>query len=268
MTSLISNNIRALLINKNMSTDDLSIKSNIEVEKLNTIIMGKALPSLEEVKLICDAFEIPLYWLFIPLPNFLDSWHITIEELGEMVRNNPSLRGFMVGYMAENKIRRFFSNHQDISDLYKPDDHDRSSKCDIILNYRGQQFRFEVKSLQTNTVRNTADGLTAKFQCDAYDRRIIELPNGHIVNTTNLKFGDFDIVAVNLFAFTGNWDYAFALNRDLPHATQTRGKNKNAITKDDLKFLIKTSIEITYPLKHPFVSDPFVLMNQLLLDKH
>lgn len=268
MNHIISDNIKLILTENKMNLHTLAERARMDYQLVNDIINSKVIPSVQEVSSIAEALEFPLYWFFLPIPNFLSSWHLTLEELGDMVVNNPSLRGFMVGYMAESKIRSYFLRHPEISNVFKPDDHDRSNKCDIVLTYKNRQFTFEVKSLQTNSVKKTISGLKGTFQCDASDRRIIELPNGHRVNTTNLKFGDFDIVAINLFAFTGNWDYAFALNRDLPMATPGKSKKaENVISDEDLKYLIKSSIKITYPLEPPFVSDPFILMNQLLQDR-
>ena len=267
MKDIISENIKLILAERNINLLTLAGQANLNYNDVHDIVAAKITPSVHDVALIAKALELPVYWFFLPIPNFLASWHLTLEELGDMVVNNPSLRGFMVGYMAESKIRSYFLRNPEISDVYKPDDHDRSNKCDIVLTYKNRQFTFEVKSLQTNSVKKTPDGLAGTFQCDASDRRIIELPNGHHVNTTNLKFGDFDIVAINLFAFTGNWDYAFALNRDLPQASPARSKKpENLIPEDDLKYLIKSSIKITYPLQQPFVSDPFILMNKLIKD--
>ena len=265
MEHIISENIKLLLSENEMSLHTLAERAKMDYQLISDIADCKVMPSVHEVSLIANALNFPLYWFFLPLPNFLSSWHLTLEELGDMVVNNPSLRGFMVGYMAESKIRSYFLRHPEISNVYKPDDHDRTNKCDIVLTYKHRQFTFEVKSLQTNSVKKTTSGFLGTFQCDASDRREIELPNGHKVNTTNLKFGDFDIVAINLFAFTGNWDYAFALNMDLPQATPGRSKKaENIISDEDLKYLIKSSIKITYPLELPFVSDPVILMNRLL----
>jgi len=268
MKAIISDNITLLLDEQKVNVEILSSKSGLPINVIYNIVNGEITPTIEEVTKIANAFDVPVYWIFLPLPNFFASWHISLEELGDMVVHNPSLRGFMVGYMAESKIRSYFSMHPEISNIYKPDDHDRSHKCDLVLTYKEREFTFEIKSLQTNTVKSNqaGEGLVATFQCDASDRRVIYLPNGHQVNTTCLKYGDFDILAINLFAFTNNWDYAFALNRDLPHASQGRGKK--AIPEDDLQYLIKSSIRITYPLQEPFVDNPFILMERLLRENH
>lgn len=204
MDHIISDNIKFILSKNKMNSRTLAERAGMDNQLIDDIIECKVIPSVQEVSLIADTLKLPLYRFFIPLPNFLSTWHLTLEELDDMVTNNPSLRGFMVGYMAENKIRSYFLNHPEISNVYKPDDHDRTKKYDIVLTYKKRQFTFEVKSLQTRLVKKTETGMKGYFQCDASDRRIIELPNGHRVNTTNLKFGDFDIIAVNLFAFTGN----------------------------------------------------------------
>lgn len=269
MKSIIAQNIQLILQDKGIDKFELAKGSGLSISTIDEIISTSKTPTISEVVSISNAIGVPVYWFFLPIPNFLSSWHLTLEELENMVVSNPSLRGFMVGYMAESKIRTYFLSHPEISNIYKPDDHDRSKKCDLLLTYMGHEFSFEIKSLQTNTVRTANDdgGLVASFQCDASDRRLIDLPNGHSINTTCLKYGDFDILAINLFAFTGNWDYAFVLNKDLPHATVGRSK-RNFIAEDDLKYLIKSSIKITYPLQEPFVSNPFILMKRLLQENH
>ena len=145
------------------------------------------------------------------MATILEKWQITAEELTKIVEENPSLRGFMFGYVSEYKARTYFDGHENIEKLMKYDDHDRSSKGDISFIYKGKEFKIEAKSLQTNSVIKTGDSSwTGKFQCDASDRREILLPNGHTVNTTCLAVGEFDIVAVSLYAFGDEWKFAFA----------------------------------------------------------
>ena len=140
------------------------------------------------------------------------------DRLTKIVTDNPSLRGFLFGYVSEYKARTYFDGHESITDLKKYDDHDRTSKGDISFHYKGKEFRIEAKSLQTNSVINLGeDSWAGKFQCDASDRREISLPNGHTVNTTCLAVGEFDIVAVSLYAFGDQWRFGFAKNSDLPH---------------------------------------------------
>lgn len=195
------------------------------------------------------------------MATILEKWQITAEELTRIVDDNPSLRGFMFGYISEYKARTYFDGHDNITGLKKYDDHDRTSKGDISFYYKGKEFRIEAKSLQTNSVvRLGSDKWTGKFQCDASDRREILLPNEHKVNTTCLAVGEFDIVAVSLYAFGDRWRFAFAKNRDLPHP----GSRSRNIAVEDREYLIKTLIDISWPLQAPFTTDVYSLLDSML----
>ena len=191
--------------------------------------------------------------------TILDRWDITAEELTEIVDANPSLRGFMMGYVSEYKVRQHVAQISGVHGIKKYDDHDRTKKGDISLIYHREEIRIEVKSLQTNLVRQIGpDEWIGTFQCDASDRREIDLPNGTTVNTTCLAVGEFDIVAVNLFAFGNRWRYAFALNSDLPHP-----KAGKKYDDETAQYLISSNIKISYPLQPPFTSNLKDLLDEL-----
>lgn len=195
------------------------------------------------------------------MATILEKWQISAEELTKIVTDNPSLRGFLFGYVSEYKARTYFDGHESITDLKKYDDHDRTSKGDISFHYKGKEFRIEAKSLQTNSVINLGgDSWAGKFQCDASDRREILLPNGHTVNTTCLAVGEFDIVAVRLYAFGDQWRFGFAKNSDLPHP----GPRSRNVAVQDREYLIKTLIDITWPLQAPFTTDVYSLLDSML----
>jgi hypothetical protein len=103
--------------------------------------------------------------------TFLDKWDVTVEDLDAVVTGNPSLRGTILGYMSEHKLRQLLSKDSRISGIRKEDDHDRRKKGDLWVTFQGVEISLEVKSLQTNSVRQTAAGFTGNFQCDASDRR-------------------------------------------------------------------------------------------------
>lgn len=194
------------------------------------------------------------------MKTILKKWQITAKELTEIVDANPSLRGFIFGYVSEYKVRKYFYNCPYIINVMKYDDHDRTSKGDISFLYKGKEFRIEVKSLQTNSVKRIDNKWIGKFQCDASDRREILLPNGNKVNTTCLAVGEFDIVAVSLYAFEDKWRFAFAKNKDLPHP---RAHSRN-LSSEDSKYLIKTLIDISWPLQDPFTTDVFALLDDMI----
>ncbi len=47
--------------------------------------------------------------------SILDRWGITEHDLTELVDKNPSLRGIMLGYVAEKKFHDKFLDHTDIT---------------------------------------------------------------------------------------------------------------------------------------------------------
>jgi hypothetical protein len=226
--------------------------------------------------------------------TILEYFEVTPEYLTEVVFDNPSLRGMILGYLAERKLKDVFENDPRATATRKDDDHDRKKKGDLVVTYRGFEFKFESKALQTNHVEifesdteswirkvikkdgrwipNPAyqevwqkDPMNSEYrgkaQCDASDRRVIELPNGEEISTTCLLVGEFDILAAGLFAFREKWDFAFALNRDLPRSSYRK------YSAEARNHLLASLVPLTWPIGSPFVTDPFCLLDQLIEER-
>jgi hypothetical protein len=193
--------------------------------------------------------------------NILDRWEITIEELTELVDKNPSLRGVLLGYIAEMKLRKIWFSTERITHAIKYDDHDRKKKGDLVITYNGRDFIVESKSLQTNSIvrKETPTGIKylGKAQCDASDRRIITLPDGSQVNTTCLLVGEFDLLAVNIFAFESTWRFIFAKNSDLPRS------NYKKYTPEQRKHLLASLVSVAWLPEPPFYAEPFRLLDEI-----
>lgn len=189
--------------------------------------------------------------------SILKKWHLTEEELTEITALNPSMRGLMLGYIAEYKLTKLYFSAPCFENVHKKDDHDRKQKGDLTVTYKGREFKIECKSLQTNSVRRTEPGYEGKYQCDASDRRRIKVGR-RSVETTCLLVGEFDIVAVNLFAFEEKWQFAFALNDDLPRSTFQ--KYSPAIRRR----LLATLMPVSWPLRQPYIESPIPLFERLL----
>lgn len=174
---------------------------------------------------------------------------------------NPSLRGMLLGYLAELKVEQLLSAHTEVTYSTKYDDHDRKKKGDCFITYRGQDFVVEVKSLQTNSVKKEDDRWIGKVQVDASDRRQVTLPDGSTLATTCLLAGGFDLLAVNLFAFEEEWRFAFAKNSDLP-----RSKYKK-YTPKQRQWLLATLVRVTWPPEPPFHAEPFGLLDEIARDR-
>jgi len=194
--------------------------------------------------------------------GMLDEWQVTWEDLNEIIGSNPSLRGMVFGYVAERKLRTMWFSDKRFSDVVKYRNHDRQEKGDLGLTYRGQRIRVESKSLQTATVQNTPEGgYTAKFQCDASDRRKITIPGTGTIETTCLMVGKFDLVAVNLFAFRLGWKFAFARNKDLPRSRFA------GYSQEVREMLLASTMTITWPLQPPYEPEPFRLLDQIVRER-
>ncbi len=191
--------------------------------------------------------------------SILSRWGITESDLTELVDQNPSLRGILLGYVAEKKFHDAFLISPQITEASKDDDHDRKRKGDRCVVYKGESFIIEVKSLQSNLVENLGtDQWRGKSQVDASDSRIVTFPNGKKLKTTCLRRGEFDLLAVNCFAFGGQWRFAFALNSELPTNTYKK------YTEYQRNHLLPTLIAVEWPLKPPFADNPFVLLDRLV----
>ncbi len=195
------------------------------------------------------------------IQTLLQRWQLTAEELTEIVDENPSLRGFLLGYVGEYKLRKLIKENPEVQAVQKPDDHDRKSKNDLIIVYRNQRFTLEVKSLQTNSIKRSETLLYGSVQVDASDRRTVRLPNGMAIETTCLLRGEFDVLAINLFQFRQIWQFAFILNRDLPTSRSRK------YTDTQREYLLATSIKVTDPISPPYVPDLFVLLDLLSAER-
>ncbi len=171
------------------------------------------------------------------------------------------MRGLMFGYVAEYKLRKEWLLRPEVTNLIRPRSHDRKAKGDFRFEYRGHSITVEVKSLDTPKVRHHDEVYEGTFQCNASDSREVVLPNRKKLTTNCLVVGEFDLLAVCLFSFGNRWRFAFALNRDLPRTTW-RG-----YTPAQRKYLLKSAMAISWPLRAPFTAEPFGLLDRLVAER-
>lgn len=192
--------------------------------------------------------------------SILDDWEISAEILTELLGENPSLRGMLLGYVAEYKLKEMVASLSGVSFATKFDDHDRKKKGDLRLVYRGMAFDIEAKSLQTSMVKFDKENnkWIGKCNVDASDRRIVALPNGEKLNTTLLLRGEFDILAVNCYAFENKWKFVFAKNSDLPSSTYKK------YSEEARKNLIASLIPVSVPPSLPFYDDLAELLERMV----
>ncbi len=190
--------------------------------------------------------------------TILDRWDMTPEELTKLVEDNPSLRGMILGYLAELKLEKLWLSGDSVSEVIKHDDHNKKKKGDRVIRYKGQEFIFESKSLQSAMIEKTQEGWKGKAQVDASDRREVVLPDNSRVTTTCLLKGEFDILAVNVFAFGEKWRFVFAKNSDLPTSSYRK------YSPYQRQHLLATLVTVHWPPRPPFRDEPFTLMNEIV----
>ncbi len=156
--------------------------------------------------------------------TILEEWGITAEQLTNLLDENPSLKGMLLGYTAELKSKEIITSFPEVSFTTKFDDHNRNKKGDLYIVYHGKAFDVESKSLQSSMIEYDDENKEwrGKAQVDASDRRVVKLPSGQELNTTLLLRGEFDVLAVNCYAFENKWRFIFAKNSDLPHSTYNK----------------------------------------------
>lgn len=262
MNFKIANRVTQIRTQKGFTLEQLAKASNISIDLLSQIEEGKSEIEVGNLSSLADSLNVPIYYFFIEEGSTFEFWNTSIEEIDTLIKDNPSLRGFVMGYLAEYKVRDYISKLPNVSKPRKFDDHDRGHKNDLVIEYKGKTITVEIKSLQTNSIRRLEDGsCSGTFQCDASDRRTIKLADGSEVTTTCLRYGDFDIVAINLFYFHNKWEFAFARNKDLPCSQSTK------YPQEIRESLIKSSIRISDDIPSPFTSDPITLFEEILKEK-
>lgn len=170
------------------------------------------------------------------------------EHLVASIKRAPSLRGMILGYIAEQMFEIHVPDRYNLilaEHIAHHDDHDRTAnKSDRTITFAGRTYGVQLKSIQTNSItRNLTSGLIeACVQNDASDRRDVVLEDGRTITTTCYLHGEYDILAVPLFPFTGKWDFAYKLNSNCAASTS---RKYDAYTQS---YLLSTLERITWPL--------------------
>lgn len=179
------------------------------------------------------------------------------EYLIQILKERPSVRGMVYGFLAEVQFAHWLHENGIPLDTHVVDDDHAKTKSDRTIPYRDKRYTIQVKSMQTNSIRETGPGsFKASVQCDGSDKREVTLPNGHKVETTNYVAGEFMVLATPLHPFTGSWDFAFRLNSTLDRTTSKK------YAEEDRQYLLKTTVRITWPLQGPWTTDLLALLDE------
>lgn len=141
----------------------------------------------------------------------------TFGEIEGVINDNPSLRGFLQGYLAEISLMKILKSVPGVSLVNKIPDKDLQ-KGDITLMYKGTILTIEVKSVLSSSIKedNLYDSWGGTVGCKNSDKREILLEDGTQLNTSSIVRGAFDILAISTYAVSEKWDFLFMENRFLP----------------------------------------------------
>lgn len=189
------------------------------------------------------------------------------KSLVESIKRAPSLRGMILGYIAELMFERHIPEHYPVilsEHIKSHDDHKRDeNKSDRTITYNERRYGIQLKSVQTNSIgRSVAtDLLQADVQNDASDRRTVKLGDGSRLETTCYVRGEYAILAVPLFPFTGTWEFAYKRNRDCRPCQPTK---RNKYTKFQAERLLSTTEKITWPLSEAWETNLLQLLDDTI----
>lgn len=96
---------------------------------------------------------------------------VSAETILHVIKDNPSLRGFVYGYVSEMEFERHYLKARKTIESFSKDDDHKKSKSDRTVIFKGKPVTIQVKSIQTNSIRFEDGRFTAKVQNDASDRR-------------------------------------------------------------------------------------------------
>jgi hypothetical protein len=75
------------------------------------------------------------------------------ETIFQVIQDNPSLRGFVYGYVSEKEFEKhYLKTRKTIESFSKDDDHEKT-KSDRTVVFKGKRVTIQVKSIQTNSIR-------------------------------------------------------------------------------------------------------------------
>lgn len=157
-----------------------------------------------------------------PGSRILDGF--SLEEVQGLADENPSLRGYLQGYLAELQLRRLLLSTPLVASAEKIPD-SSLVKGDLLVSYQGESLRVEAKSLRSgsgsyNTLSQAWEG---SVECKSPGSRLIEVPGRGEIRATCIEEGRFDVLAVCTQPVTGEWSFLFAPEAFLPRAQDKPG---------------------------------------------
>lgn len=145
------------------------------------------------------------------------------EEIETVIDENPSLRGYLQGYLAEVAFKKQLLQLEHVTEVTKIPDQAKD-KGDFKVIYKGEPLTIEIKSLLTKSIK--ADTIHDTWQgvvgIKNGDKREIDVEGFGTVRTMSLVRGEFDILAISCYAVSGKWDFVYMENEYIPPKDYTK----------------------------------------------
>lgn len=149
----------------------------------------------------------------------------TVDDLYEVINENPSLRGYLQGYLAELYLKRQLLTLPGIQEVVKIPDRDPRKGDLLVAGKRGGvsfSLTVEVKSLSSLGIKEDLleGGVTGQVVVKGTDRKEIKGQPA----TCCLPPGEFDVLAICTLPLTKQWTYLFIESRHLPLSGKFPGR--------------------------------------------
>lgn len=179
----------------------------------------------------------------------------TPEELDEVISGNPSLRGFLQGYLAEVALKKQLLQLPEVHSVEKIPDQS-AEKGDLRVRFKDMLLTIEVKSIGTNTVKQDVlyDSWQGTVAVRSSDKKELEVDGIGRIRTSSIPRGGFDILAISCYAVSSTWEFLFMDNDNIPYR--------------DLKTpnLLKSSFTVN-PETTPYLHSDLLKILQIVYEK-
>jgi len=179
----------------------------------------------------------------------------TTEEIESSIEENPSLRGYLQGYLAEIALKKQLLLLPGVISVEKIPDQSKD-KGDFKVIYKGSPVVIECKSILTDSIKfdTLNDTWYGRVPLRAAKARNINVEGLGIVNTAHFFKNQFDILAISCYAIDGKWEFLFVETEYL------------SIKSPSMPGLLKSNLVVN-PLTTPCVTSDITSVLESVISK-
>jgi len=205
--------------------------------------------------------------------NYTKIFDVPIHEFIELMNENKSLLGFNKGYISEWHLKKQLLKIPEITNLKKPGDQNTIQKGDFTLDYCGNSFSIEARTLiswisgKTPASKQLQDlygniQWSSHFKTRGSHKRNNVFSDGSVVHSYGTLRKSVDIFAVCVEPVTGKWEFMFCSSLDLP------GNINGELTKLQQTEMLKMIVPVQWPPVEPWSTDIKHVMDTIIQKKN